>query len=134
MKNRRFGQKLHLVRGHYNVSAFRSTFRQNVPHFAKKHEKSSIWPKLATLSSRLPCFGFSVNFSAKSCKKCLISRKRTKNRRFGQNLQLFEQTVIFRRLGELFAKKCQKVPHLVKKHENLQLVTFRGNCDALASW
>ena len=62
---------------------------QTVPHFAKKYEKSSIWPKLATFSSRVPCFGVWVNLSAKGCKKCLISRKTMKNLRFGQNLQLF---------------------------------------------
>ena len=62
---------------------------QKVPQFAKKVEKSSVWPKLATFSSKLPRLGVWVNFSTKSCKMCLISRKSTKNRRFGQNLQLF---------------------------------------------
>ena len=40
----------------------------------------------------------SCNFSTRSCKKCLISWKTTKNHRFGQNLQLFEQTTMFLRL------------------------------------
>ena len=131
---------------------------QKVPHFAKKHKKSSIWPKLHTFSSRLTCFGIWVNFSVKSCIKCLISRKTMKNRRFGQNLQLsradyhgsafrwtfrqkvakcasfrekvwkivdlaktcnfFEKTTVCRRLGQVFGKKLQKVPHFAKKHEN----------------
>ena len=62
---------------------------QKVAHFAKEHEKSSIWPKLATFSRKLPYFVVWVNFSAKSCRKCLISRKSMKNCRFGQNLQRF---------------------------------------------
>ena len=62
---------------------------QKVPHFAKKHEKSSIWAKLATFLSTLPCFGVWFNFSAKGCKTCLISRKSVKNRRFGEKLTLF---------------------------------------------
>ena len=35
---------------------------QKVPHCAEKHQKSSIWPKLATFSSKPPCFGVWVNF------------------------------------------------------------------------
>ena len=62
---------------------------QNVPNFARKHEKSSIWPKLATFSSKLPSVVVWVKFSARSCKKCLILRKRMENRQFGQNVQLF---------------------------------------------
>ena len=33
---------------------------RKVPHFAKKREKSSIWAKVLTFSSKLPCFGVSV--------------------------------------------------------------------------
>ena len=62
---------------------------QKAAHAVKKHEKSSIWPKLATLSSKLPCFGISMKFSARSCKKCLVSWKSTKNHRFGQILATF---------------------------------------------
>ena len=62
---------------------------QKEPHFARKHEKSSIWRRLATFSRKLPCFGAWVNFSVKSCIRCLISRKSMKNRRFGQSFQLF---------------------------------------------
>ena len=57
-----------------------------VLRFVKKHEKSSILQKLCNFSSKLPCFGISMKFSAKSYKKCLISWKSTKNRRFGQNM------------------------------------------------
>ena len=61
---------------------------KKVPHFAERHEKSSIWPKLATFSSTLPWFGVWVNFPAKNCKKCLISQESMKNRRFPHKLTL----------------------------------------------
>ena len=105
---------------HYHVLTFRWTFQQKVakvPHFVKKHEKSSIWPKLCNFSNKLPCLCISMNFSGKSCKKCVISWKSTKNHRFGQNLHLLEQTTMFWHFHELFSKKLQKVPHFVKKHE-----------------
>ena len=80
MKNRLFCGNLQLVPANYHGSAFGSTCRQKVPHFTKRNEKSSMWRKLATSSSKLPWFGVWVNFSAKSCKNCLISGKSTKNR------------------------------------------------------
>ena len=86
-----------------------------VLRFVKKHEKSSIWPKLCNFSSRLPCFGISMKFSAKSYKQCLISWKSTKNRRFGENSQLFQQTTMFWRFGELFSEKLQKVLRFLRK-------------------
>ena len=66
--------------------------------------------------SKLSCFEVLTNFSEKSCKKWLISWKTMKNRRFGENVQLFEQTITFRRFDQLFGKKLQKVAHFVKKH------------------
>ena len=60
-----------------------------VLRFVKKHEKSSIWPNLCIFSSKLPWFGISMKFSAKSYKKCLISWKSTKNRRFLRELATF---------------------------------------------
>ena len=104
---------------------------QKVPHFVKKHQKSSIWPKLCIFSNKLPCLCISMNFSAKSCKKCLISWKNTKNHRFGQNLQFFEETTMSWHFHELFRKKLQKVRRLVKKHEKSsiwpKLATFGKN-------
>ena len=104
--------------------------------FVKKHEKSSIWPKLCNFSSKLPCFAISMKFSAKSYKKCLVSSKSTKNHRFGQNLQLFEQTTMFWHFDELFRKKTQKVARFVKKHEHSliwpKLATSRRNYHVLA--
>ena len=88
---------------------------QKVAQFVEKHEKSSIWPKLFNFSNKLPCLCISMNFSGKSCKKCLISWKSMKNRRFGQNSQLFQQTTMFWRFGELFSEKLQKVPRFLRK-------------------
>ena len=72
-----------------------------------------------------------MHFSQKRCKKCLISWKNTKNHRFGQNLQFFEETTMSWHFHELFRKKLQKVPHFVKKHEKSsiwpKLATFRKN-------
>ena len=104
---------------------------QKVAQFVKKYKKSSISPKLCNFSRKQPCFGVFVKFSGKSCKKWLISRKCTKNHRFCQNLQVFEKTTVFRRFGELFSKKLQKVAHFVKKHEKssicLKLAILRRN-------
>ena len=44
---------------------------------------------------------------------------------------IFEQTITFRHLDELFGKKLQKVAHLVKNHEKssiwTKLATFQAN-------
>ena len=97
---------------------FNEFSRKKLPkvlRFVKKHQKSSIWPKLCNFSSRLPCFGISMKFSGKKYKKCLISWKSTKNRRFGENSQLFQQTTMFWRFGELFREKLQKVLRFLRK-------------------
>ena len=54
-----------------------------------------------------------------------------KNDRFGENLRLFEQTIMFGGFDELCGKKLQKVADFVKKHEKSsiwpKLSTFRAN-------
>ena len=179
-KNHRFAQNLQLFDETTMFRRFGHFFRKKLQkraHFVKKHEKSSIWPKLATLrrnyhvsafwsifqqkvaksgsfrekerniidlakscnfSSKLPCFRVWVNFSAKRWKKWLISWKMTKNHRFGLDLQLFEETTMFRRFCQLFSKKLQKVAHFVKEHEKSsiwpKLATFRANYHVSAFW
>ena len=54
---------------------------QKVPHFVKKHEKPSIWPKLATFRGNYHVSAFLSNFS----EKWLILWRSTKNHRFGKN-------------------------------------------------
>ena len=90
---------------------------QKLPHFVKKHEKSSIWPNYATSSNKLPCFGVSMNLSAKGSKSGSIRVKARKIIDLAKTLQLFEQTTMSLHFDELFRKKLQKVPHFVKKHE-----------------
>ena len=62
----------------------------------------------------------------------------TKNHRFGLNLQLFEETTMFRHFCQLFSKKLQKVAHFVKEHEKSsiwpKLATFRANYHVSAFW
>ena len=159
-RNHRSGQNFATFRTTTMSLHFDELFRkklQKVPHLVKKHEKSSIWPKpcnfsnklpclcismnfseksckkcliswkntknhrfgqnYATFSNKLPCFGVAMNFSAKGCKKCLISWKSTRNHRSGQNFATFRTTTMSLHFDELFKKKLQKVPHLVKKHE-----------------
>ena len=62
---------------------------EKVAQFVRKHEKSSIWEKLCNFSNKLPCLWISINFWGKSCKKCLISGKSTKNHTFGQIFATF---------------------------------------------
>ena len=59
------------------------------PKHGSLFEKPSIWPKLCNFSNKVPYLCISMNFSEKSYKRCLISRKSTKNHRFGQNFEAF---------------------------------------------
>ena len=84
--------KLATFRTNCHVFVFRWTFKEKVGKSASFHEKVRElmhFLKTCNFSKKLPCFDVSMNFSAKSCKKCLISWKSTKNHRFGQNFQLF---------------------------------------------
>ena len=92
-----------------------------VAQFVREHENSSIWPKLCNFLNKLPCLCISMNFSGESCKKCLISWKSTKNHRFGQNLQLLEQTTMSWHFHELFSKEVQKVPFREKARQTIDL-------------
>ena len=136
---------------------------QKMPRFVKKHEKSSIWRKLATFptnyhvltlwwtclrkvaesasfsektlkiidwaktcnfSSRLPCLCIFMNFSERSCKKCFISWKSTRNHRFRKHYATFQtnyHVFAFRwsfkeKVGKSgsFREKARKLMDLVK--------------------
>ena len=102
-----FGQKLekvaHFVKKHekwsislkvgpleanYHVLAFLSTFGPQViksRSFREKAWKIIYLAKTSSFWSKLACFRVFINFSAKTCKKWLISWKSMTNRRFGQN-------------------------------------------------
>ena len=69
---------------------------QKLPPFGEKHEKSSIWPKLATFSSKLPCFRVWFNFSGKKMETMPHFAKSTKNHLLGQKFQVLEGNLGFR--------------------------------------
>ena len=113
------------------VSAFWWSFQQKVAKsdsFREKARKIIYLTKVSNFSSKLPCFGVWLNYSGKSCKKWLISWKSTKNHRFGQKLQLFEQTTMFRRFGQLFSKKWLIWWKSTKTHQFGQNLTLFGEC------
>ena len=103
--------KLATFRTNYHVLAFRWTFQEKNAKSGPFHEKARTlidFAKTSNFSKKLPCFGISMIIAGKSCKrwkKWLISWKMTKNNRFGLNLQLFEETTMFRRFCQLFSKK-----------------------------
>ena len=91
-KNHRFGQHFATFRANYHVLAFRWSFQQKVTKsasFREKARKIVDLGKTRNFSNKLPCFDALVNFSAKSCRKCLVFWENSKNHRLGQNLQLF---------------------------------------------
>ena len=100
---------------------------QKMPHFAKKPENSSTWPKLDTFSRKLPCLVVWVNFSAKSCKKCLISRKSMKNGRFGQNLTPFRADYHLSAFGSTFRQKAANTASFREKA--FKIVGFAKTCN-----
>ena len=109
--NHRLGQNLQLFEQTTMFWHFDELFRkkmQKLARLVKKHEHSSIWPKLATSRRNYHVLAFRWLLQekvAKRWKKWLISWKMTKNHRFGLNLQLFEETTMFRRFCQLFSKK-----------------------------
>ena len=110
-KNHRFGQNLATFRTKYHVYAFRWTFQQKVAKsasFREKARKIIDLAKTCNFSTKLPCFGISMNFSGKKCKKWPVSWKSTNTHRFGQNLQLLEETTMFWHFDDYCRKKLQK--------------------------
>ena len=71
---------------HEVFGEFFSKNLQKVPHFVKKHEKSSIWQKTCNFSNKLLCFD---ELFGKKFEKVPDFVKSTKNRRFGQKLATF---------------------------------------------
>ena len=91
-KNHPFCQIFATFRTNYHVFAFRWTFQEKVAKSASFREKARETIDLAktfNFSSKLPCLRIFMNFSARSCKKCLIPWNSTRNHRFGQNYATF---------------------------------------------
>ena len=95
----------------YHVLVFRWTFQQKVAKSASFREKAREIIDLAKtlqLFEQLPCLCISINFSGKSCKKCLISWKSTKNHRSGQNFTAFRTNYHVFAFRWTFQKKVAK--------------------------
>ena len=109
---------------------------QKVPHFVKKHEKSSIWPKLATFPTNYHVLTLWWTFQRKVAESASFSEKTLKIIDWAKTCNFFEQSTMFMRFDELFSKRLQKVPPFVKKHEHSsiwpKLATFRRNYHVLA--
>ena len=88
-KNHRFGQNLQLFQTtmfwHFDVFSKKTKSAS----FREKARKIVDLAKTRNFSNKLPCFDALVNFSAKSCRKCLVFWENSKNHRLGQDLQLF---------------------------------------------
>ena len=109
---------------------------QKVPHFVKKHEKSSIWRKLATFPTNYHVLTLWWTFQRKVAESASFSEKTLKIIDWAKTCNFFEQSTMFMRFDELFSKRLQKVPRFVKKHEKSsiwpKLATFRTNHHVLA--
>ena len=91
---------------------------QKVPHFVKKHEKPSIWPKLATFWANYHVLAFSWTFQQENAKSASFREKAREIIDLDKTTQLFEQTFMFWHFDELLRKRLEKVVDFVKKHEN----------------
>ena len=90
---------------------------QKVAHFVKKHEKPSIWPKLASFGANYHVLAFSWTFQQEVAKSASFREKAREIIDLAKTMQLFEQTTMFLHFDELLRKKLGKVVHFVKKHE-----------------
>ena len=77
-----------------------------------------------------------MNFSARRCKRCLISWKSTRNHRFGQHYATFGTNYHVFAFRSTFKERLKKVVHFAKNHEKSwiwsKLATFRTNCHVSA--
>ena len=70
-------------------------FLQKVPHFVKKHEKSSIWPKLATFWANYHVLAFSWTFQQENAKSASFHEKAREIIDLDKTMQRFGQTFMF---------------------------------------
>ena len=91
---------------------------EKVAHFIKNDEKSSIWPKLATLRGNYHVSAFLSTFQQKVVKSGSFREKWRQIIDLAKTLQLLEQAPMSLPFDELFRKKLQKVPSFEKQHEN----------------
>ena len=126
-RNHRFGQHYATLPTNYHVFAFRWTFKEKVAKsgsFREKARKIMDLVKTCNFPNKVPCFYVSMNFSANSCKNCLISWESTKTHGFGQNYATFSNKlpclcILINFLGKVagnasFREKTRKTMHLAK--------------------
>ena len=134
-RNHRFGQHYATFPTNYHVFAFRWTFKEKVGKsgsFREKARKIMDLVKTFNFPNKVPCFYVSMNFSANSCKNCLISWKSTKTHGFGQGYATFSNKLPCYGVSMNFsAKGCKKWLNSWKstKHHRFgqNFATFRGN-------
>ena len=133
-------QKLATFGANYYLSRFRWSFQKKVGKsrsLREKRRKIIDLAKTCNLPSKLSRFEVSTKFLDRSWKKWLLSWETMKNHRFGQNWQLFENTITFRGSHELFGEKnfknwliSWKTSRYHRFGKNWQLleqtITFRG--------
>ena len=111
---------------------------QTVAHFVGKHEKSSIWPNLATFWHKLSWFCVWATFRPKVAETGLFREKARKIIDLAKTVNVWQKVSLFWRFDQLFGQTLQKVAHFVKKHEKSsiwpKLLTFRTNCHGLGFW
>ena len=111
-KSHPFGQNSATFPKNYHVFAFRWTFQEKVAKsasFREKARKTIDLAKTFNFSSKLPCLGIFMNFSARSWKKCLIPWKSTRNHRFGQDYATFSNKLPCLCISINFSgKSCKK--------------------------
>ena len=132
-KNYRFGQKFATFRTNYHVFAFRWTFQEKVAKsgsFREKARKTIDLAKTCMFWTKLPCFGIFMNFSARSCKKCLISWKLAREtHRFGQNYATFRTNYHVFAFRWTFKEKVGKSGSFREKARNI--MDFVKTCNFL---
>ena len=134
-RNHRFGQHYATFPTNYHVFASRWTFKEKVGEsgsFPKKPRKMMDLVKTCNFPNKVPCFYVSMNFSANSCKNCLISWESTKTHRFGQNYATFSNKLpCFGFSMNFSAKDCKKWLNSWKSTKNHRFgqnfATSRGN-------
>ena len=111
---------------------------QKRAHFVKKHEKSSIWPKLATLRWNYHVSAFWSTFQQKVAKSGSFREKWRKIIDLAKSCNFSSQLPCFRGLVNFSAKRWKKWLISWKMHEKSSIwpkfATFRGNYHVSAFW
>ena len=109
---------------------------QKVPHFVKKHEKSSIWPKLCNFLNKLPCLLISINFWGKGWKRGSFREKARKIIDLSKTCNFSKKLPCFCISMNFSGKSCKKCLISWKSTKNHRFgqnfATFRTNYHVFA--